>query len=193
MLMSTGKRETPPGPAMNTKRRIGIDFKDEGTGSELSARDVLDLARQAEAAGFESMWLNEDIGRDSIAMLAAISTTTKSIGVGTAIVNVYTRSAFQIAMAAATLDELSQGRARLGLSVGHHPWNDLAHGIPLEGSTFYSSAKRSAANNLPMKAASFPASIADWALASHGLICRFTSALPGHAWWPWLAKWPMAC
>ena len=26
----------------------------------------------------------------------------------------------------------SQGRARLGLSVGHHPWNDLAHGIPLE-------------------------------------------------------------
>ena len=117
---------------MKTKRRIGIDFKDEGTGSELSARDVLDLACQAEAAGFESVWLNEDIGRDSIAMLAAIAMTTKSIGVGTAIVNVYTRSAFQIAMAAATLDELSQGRARLGLSVGHHPWNDLAHGIPLE-------------------------------------------------------------
>ena len=117
---------------MNTKRRIGIDFKDEGTCSELSARDVLDLARQAEATDFETVWLNEDIGRDSIAMLAAISMTTRSIGVGTAIVNVYTRSAFQIAMATATLDELSQGRARLGLSVGHHPWNDLAHGIPLE-------------------------------------------------------------
>jgi alkanesulfonate monooxygenase SsuD/methylene tetrahydromethanopterin reductase-like flavin-dependent oxidoreductase (luciferase family) len=117
---------------MNSKHPIGIDFKDEGTGSELSARNVLDLARQAEAAGFESVWLNEDIGRDSIAMLSAISTITRSIGVGTAIINVYTRSAFQIAMAAATLDELSQGRARLGLSVGHHPWNDLAHGIPLE-------------------------------------------------------------
>src|SRR5260370_1531338 len=96
---------------MNTKRRIGIDFKDEGTGSELSARDVLDLARQAEAAGFESIWLNEDIGRDSIAMLAAISTTTKSIGVGTAIVNVYTRSAFQIAMAADPRRALSGPRA----------------------------------------------------------------------------------
>jgi alkanesulfonate monooxygenase SsuD/methylene tetrahydromethanopterin reductase-like flavin-dependent oxidoreductase (luciferase family) len=117
---------------MSTNHPIGIDFKDEGTGSELSARDVLDLARQAEAAGFESMWLNEDIGRDSVAMLAAISAITTSIGVGTAIVNVYTRSAFQIAMAAATLDDLSQGRTRLGLSVGHHPWNDLAHGIPLE-------------------------------------------------------------
>jgi 5,10-methylenetetrahydromethanopterin reductase len=117
---------------MMQKRPIGIDFKDEGTGSVLSAQDVLDLARQAEAAGFESAWLNEDIGRDSFAMLAAIATVTKAIGIGTAIVNVYTRSAFQIAMGAATLDELSRGRARLGLSVGHHPWNDLAHGIPLE-------------------------------------------------------------
>ena len=117
---------------MTPKHPIGIDFKDEGTGSELSARDVLDLALQAEASGFESMWLNEDIGRDSVAMLAAVATKTRVIGIGTAIVNVYTRSAFQIAMAAATLDELSQGRARLGLSVGHHPWNDLAHGIPLE-------------------------------------------------------------
>jgi hypothetical protein len=33
-------------------RRIGIDFKDEGTGSELSARDVLDLARQAASRAF---------------------------------------------------------------------------------------------------------------------------------------------
>jgi alkanesulfonate monooxygenase SsuD/methylene tetrahydromethanopterin reductase-like flavin-dependent oxidoreductase (luciferase family) len=24
------------------------------------------------------------------------------------------------------------GRVTLGLSVGHHPWNDLGHGIPLE-------------------------------------------------------------
>jgi alkanesulfonate monooxygenase SsuD/methylene tetrahydromethanopterin reductase-like flavin-dependent oxidoreductase (luciferase family) len=117
---------------MNSKQRIGIDFKDEGTASELSAQDVLDLARQAEQSGFESVWLNEDIGRDSVAMLAAISLATRSIGVGTAIVNVYTRSAFQIAMAAATLDEISAGRAHLGLSVGHHPWNDLAHGIPIE-------------------------------------------------------------
>ena len=114
------------------KQRVGIDFKDEGMGSELSAQEVLELARRAEQAGFESVWLNEDIGRDSVAMLAAISMVAKSIGIGTAIINVFTRSAFQIAMAAATLDEIAQGRMRLGLSVGHHPWNDLAHGIPIE-------------------------------------------------------------
>jgi alkanesulfonate monooxygenase SsuD/methylene tetrahydromethanopterin reductase-like flavin-dependent oxidoreductase (luciferase family) len=117
---------------MGLNQRIGIDFKDDGLDCALSAQDVLDLARQADAAGFESVWLNEDIGRDSMAMLAAIAMTTKRIAVGTAIVNVYTRSPFQIAMGAATLDELSNGRAKLGLSVGHHPWNDLAHGIPLE-------------------------------------------------------------
>lgn len=117
---------------MSLNRNIGIDFKDDGLDCALSAQDVLELAQQAERAGFESVWLNEDIGRDSLAMLAAIATTTKEIGIGTAIVNCYTRSAFQIAMGAATLDELSHGRARLGISVGHHPWNDLAHGIPLE-------------------------------------------------------------
>jgi 5,10-methylenetetrahydromethanopterin reductase len=38
----------------------------------------------------------------------------------------------QLAMAAGTLDQLSGGRAILGISVGHHPWNDLGHGVPLE-------------------------------------------------------------
>lgn len=93
---------------------------------------MVDLARQAEGAGFESVWTNEDIGFDSFSVLAAMSQHTSRIKLGTAIVNVYTRSAMQLAMAAATLDELSNGRAVLGLSIGHHPWNDLGHGIPIE-------------------------------------------------------------
>ncbi|MBI4529558.1 MAG: LLM class flavin-dependent oxidoreductase [Deltaproteobacteria bacterium] len=117
---------------MNPKQKIGIDFKNEGTGNELTSEEILKLATQAENQGFDCIWLNEDIGKDSVALFGAISIVTKSIGLGTAILNVYSRSALQIAMAIATLDELSQGRARLGLSIGHHPWNDLGHGIPLE-------------------------------------------------------------
>ena len=90
------------------------------------------LARRAEEAGFESLWTNEDIGFDSFTVLSAIAQHTSRIHLGTAIVNVYSRSAMQLAMAAATLDELSGGRAILGLSIGHHPWNDLGHGIPIE-------------------------------------------------------------
>jgi alkanesulfonate monooxygenase SsuD/methylene tetrahydromethanopterin reductase-like flavin-dependent oxidoreductase (luciferase family) len=112
--------------------RIGIDLKHEGRRFAMSASDAIELARLAEAAGFESVWTNEDVGFDSLAMLSAISQHTRHIRLGTAIVNVYSRSAMQIAMAAATLDELSGGRAMLGLSIGHHPWNDLGHGIPIE-------------------------------------------------------------
>jgi len=38
----------------------------------------------------------------------------------------------QMAMGIATLDEVSDGRARIAISSGHHPWNDLYHGIPIE-------------------------------------------------------------
>lgn len=111
---------------------VGIDLKHEGRRFAMSGDDMIDLARRAEGAGFESLWTNEDIGFDSFAVLSAISQHTSRIKLGTAIVNVYNRSAMQLAMAAATLDEISHGRAILGLSIGHHPWNDLGHGIPIE-------------------------------------------------------------
>ena len=112
--------------------RIGIDLKHEGRRFAMSGADMVALAQRAEEAGFESLWTNEDIGFDSFTVLSAIAQHTSRIHLGTAIVNVYSRSAMQLAMAAATLDELSGGRAILGLSIGHHPWNDLGHGIPIE-------------------------------------------------------------
>jgi len=112
--------------------RLGVDLKHEGRRFAMSGGDIVELGRLAEDAGFESLWTNEDIGFDSFAVLSAISQHTRRIRLGTAIVNVYSRSAMQLAMGAATLHELSGGRAMLGLSIGHHPWNDLGHGIPIE-------------------------------------------------------------
>jgi alkanesulfonate monooxygenase SsuD/methylene tetrahydromethanopterin reductase-like flavin-dependent oxidoreductase (luciferase family) len=112
--------------------RIGIDIKHEGREYGLTSLDYMALAEQAERAGFESFWTNEDIGYDSLALMSAASQRTQHIKLGTAIVNCYTRSAFQLAMATATLDELSGGRAVLGISTGHTPWNDLGHGMPIE-------------------------------------------------------------
>jgi alkanesulfonate monooxygenase SsuD/methylene tetrahydromethanopterin reductase-like flavin-dependent oxidoreductase (luciferase family) len=124
----------PPWPEeiVATRQQIGIDVKQEGREYGLTSRDIVELGGMAEQAGFESLWTNEDIGYDSLAVLSAASQKTSAILLGTAIVNVYTRSALQLAMGVGTLDELSGGRAILGLSVGHHPWNDLGHGIPLE-------------------------------------------------------------
>src|SRR5918912_3372834 len=114
------------------QQRLGIDIKYEGRQYGLTGQDFVACAQLAEQHGWESVWTNEDIGYDSLALLTAASQRTSAIRLGTAIVNVYNRSALQLAMGAATLDELSGGRAMLGLSVGHHPWNDLGHGIPLE-------------------------------------------------------------
>jgi alkanesulfonate monooxygenase SsuD/methylene tetrahydromethanopterin reductase-like flavin-dependent oxidoreductase (luciferase family) len=117
---------------MPPTRTIGIDIKHEGREYGLTSLDYMALAEQAERAEFESFWTNEDIGFDSLGLMSAASQRTQRIKLGTAIVNCYTRSAFQLAMAAATLDELSGGRAVLGISTGHHPWNDLGHGMPIE-------------------------------------------------------------
>jgi alkanesulfonate monooxygenase SsuD/methylene tetrahydromethanopterin reductase-like flavin-dependent oxidoreductase (luciferase family) len=117
---------------MPPARVIGIDIKHEGREYGLTSLDYMALAEQAERAGFESFWTNEEIGYDSLALMSAASQRTERIKLGTAIVNCYTRSAFQLAMATATLDELSGGRAVLGISTGHTPWNDLGHGIPIE-------------------------------------------------------------
>lgn len=112
--------------------RIGIDFKGEGTSSDMDAAALMQCARLAEELGFDSVWTNEDVGRDAIAILTAMAAVTRTIGVGSAIINVYTRSALQLAMGAATLDDVSRGRAVLGLSVGRYPWSVPGHGIPLE-------------------------------------------------------------
>jgi len=117
---------------LSSQRRVGVDIKNDGRTHDLSVLDWVACARQAEEYGFESVWLNEDIGYDSLMVLGAAARETSTITLGTAIVNAYNRSAMQMAMGIATLDELSGGRTVLGLSVGHHPWNDLFHGIPME-------------------------------------------------------------
>jgi alkanesulfonate monooxygenase SsuD/methylene tetrahydromethanopterin reductase-like flavin-dependent oxidoreductase (luciferase family) len=117
---------------MPPTRAIGIDIKHEGREYGLTSLDYMDLAEAAERAGYESFWTNEDIGYDSLGLMSAASQRTSRIKLGTAIVNCYTRSAYQLGMALATLDELSSGRAVLGISTGHHPWNDLSHGMPIE-------------------------------------------------------------
>lgn len=115
---------------MTTRDRwLGIHLLNHG---EMAMAQILDLIVRAEKFGFNGVTVNEDVGYDAFALLAVAASKTSKIGLGTAIVNVYPRSAMQIAMGAATVDDLSGGRFALGLSVGHPPWNDLYHGIPLE-------------------------------------------------------------
>jgi 5,10-methylenetetrahydromethanopterin reductase len=77
------------------------------------------LARRAELAGFDQFWVSNDLFLRSVwVILAAAARETQRIGLGTCIVNPFTQHPAEIAMAAVSLDELSHGRALLGISSG---------------------------------------------------------------------------
>jgi 5,10-methylenetetrahydromethanopterin reductase len=78
-----------------------------------------ELARRAEQAGFDAFWVSDDLFlRSAWVILSAAAGATERIQLGTCIVNPFTQHPAEIAMAAATLDELSGGRALLGISSG---------------------------------------------------------------------------
>ncbi|KAA9409197.1 LLM class flavin-dependent oxidoreductase [Haloarcula hispanica] len=76
---------------------------------------TIDLAVEAENWGYDSVWLNELWGASSVVELTDIATRTEDIEIGSAILNVFSRSPAVLAMTATTLDRVSDGRAVLGL------------------------------------------------------------------------------
>lgn len=87
--------------------------------NDLAVSDYMRLARQAEAAGFDQFWVSNDLFlRSCPVILSAVAVATSTIEIGTCILNPYTLNPAEIAMFAATLDELSGGRFNLGLSSG---------------------------------------------------------------------------
>jgi len=81
--------------------------------------EMVSLARRAESAGFESAWVAETrLTRDAVTPVAAIALGTERLRVGTAIVNVFTRTPVVLALTFATLDELAPGRIVMGLGAG---------------------------------------------------------------------------
>ncbi|MFN8499421.1 MAG: LLM class flavin-dependent oxidoreductase [Anaerolineae bacterium] len=87
--------------------------------NDLPPADYVRLALAAEAAGFDQFWLSHDLfWRHAWTVLGALATATRRIELGTCIVNPYTQHVAEIAMATATLDELSGGRANLGFGAG---------------------------------------------------------------------------
>jgi len=87
--------------------------------NDLPVARYVELARAAEQLGFAQFWVSHDLFlRSTWVVLAAVAQATERIQLGTCIVNPYSCSLAEIAMGAATLDELSAGRFNLGLGAG---------------------------------------------------------------------------
>ncbi|WP_327051857.1 TIGR04024 family LLM class F420-dependent oxidoreductase [Halomicrococcus gelatinilyticus] len=80
-----------------------------------SVDTLVDLAQRAEDLDYERVWLPETWGRDAVTALTAMAQGTDEIGIGPSILNVYSRSPALIGQTAATLQEVSDGRLRVGL------------------------------------------------------------------------------
>jgi 5,10-methylenetetrahydromethanopterin reductase len=94
--------------------RVGL-----GLLGEPDIRGTVALAREAEAAGFESLWVSETrITRDAVTAVTAVLAATERLRVGTAAINVFTRGAALTAVTFSSLAELAPGRVVLGLGAG---------------------------------------------------------------------------
>jgi probable F420-dependent oxidoreductase len=104
--------------------RLGIAFS-----GGASPAEIVDCVKLAEELGYESAWVAEGHGGDQFAVLAACARETSRIGLGTSITSVFVRSAPTIAMAAATVDDLSAGRFILGIGSSHKVQVEAEHGV----------------------------------------------------------------
>jgi 5,10-methylenetetrahydromethanopterin reductase len=109
---------------------IGLSYVSHA--GPVTSNEIVESAIFAEKHAYHSVWVPElYYNRECHTILGAIAGRTKRIKLAPAVVNPVTRHPSLIAMGIATLDELSGGRAILGLGTGGRI-GAAVHGIPLE-------------------------------------------------------------
>lgn len=78
---------------------------------------IVELAKEAESLGYDTIWCPEIYGADCFTPLAWIGAHTERINLGTSIMQISARTPTSAAMQAATVDYLSNGRLILGIGV----------------------------------------------------------------------------
>ena len=91
--------------------------------------ELIECVRAADACGYDSFWMPEAWERDAFTLLTELAANTRSIHLGTGIINVFSRSPALLAMSAATIDEISGGRFRLGLGTSGARVIEDFHGV----------------------------------------------------------------
>ncbi len=95
-------------------------------------RELFECVKAADRCGYDSIWIPEAWEREAFTTLTELAGLTKQIHLGTGIVNVFSRSPAVLAMSAATLDEISGGRFRLGLGTSGARVVEDFHGVKFQ-------------------------------------------------------------
>ncbi|BBH17445.1 LLM class F420-dependent oxidoreductase [Nocardioides baekrokdamisoli] len=93
-------------------------------------RDAADQVASLEKAGLDTIWVAEAYGFDSPTLMGYLAAKTETIEIGSAILNVYSRTPGALLQTAAGLDNVSGGRAIIGLGASGPQVIEGFHGLP---------------------------------------------------------------
>jgi F420-dependent oxidoreductase-like protein len=95
-------------------------------------REAADSVAALESAGLDTVWVAEAYGFDSPTLMGYLAAKTERVEIGAAILNVYSRTPGALAQTAAGLDNVSGGRAILGLGASGPQVIEGWHGLPYD-------------------------------------------------------------
>ncbi len=95
-------------------------------------REAADSVVALEGAGLDTVWVAEAYGFDSPTLMGYLAAKTSTVEIGSAILNVFSRTPGALAQTAAGLDNVSEGRAILGLGASGPQVIEGWHGVPYE-------------------------------------------------------------
>ncbi|HST25600.1 MAG TPA: LLM class flavin-dependent oxidoreductase [Gaiellaceae bacterium] len=98
----------------------------------LPPRLQTDYGVRAEERGFRAAWFPEITFGDAFGPATAVATKTSRLELGTGVVGIWSRSAVTMALQAATLNELSDGRLLLGVGLQARGYVEGWHGQTYE-------------------------------------------------------------
>jgi F420-dependent oxidoreductase-like protein len=92
--------------------------------------EQVELAVLADSLGLDSAWVAEAWGQDAVSVLGLLAGKTDRIGLGSGLMQIPARRATATAMAAVSLDVISDGRFRLGLGLSGPQVSEGWYGVP---------------------------------------------------------------
>jgi F420-dependent oxidoreductase-like protein len=95
-------------------------------------RESADQVAGLEKAGLDTIWVAEPYGFDSPTLMGYLAAKTETVEIGAGILNVYSRTPGALLQTAAGLDNVSGGRAVIGLGASGPQVIEGFHGVPYD-------------------------------------------------------------